>query len=182
MLISFHLLPHYSSTGLVPEAEFAGSVVAFGSEGARSSECEGQVLEVGEQIIGFLDPKIVFRWNGALAEYCVAYRKDIVRKPQDMESVEASGVGAGGWTAVCAGDAAGLKRGDKVLVNGASGGLGSVMVQVAKHLVGEEGRVVAVCSGKNEQLVRGLGADEVSWSLVLIRKTEWVQCWRWRTS
>ena len=153
---------------MIPEAEFAGSIVAFGPHGgARTSECEGQVLEVGEQVIAFLDPRILFRRNGALAEYCVAYRKDIVRKPEGMENVEASGLGACLWTAVCAGDAAGCKRGDKVLVNGASGGLGAMMVQVAKNLVGEEGEVVAVCSGKNEQFVRDLGADEVGRSLFL---------------
>ena len=147
---------------MIPEAELSGSIVAFGPKGARSSECEGQVLEVGEEVIGFLNPRMLFRWNGVLAEYCVAYRKDVVRKPDGMESVEASGLGACGWTAVCAGDAAGWKSGDKVLINGASGGLGAMMVQVAKNLVGKEGKVVAVCSGKNEQFVRDLGADEVS--------------------
>lgn len=150
---------------MVPEAEFAGSIVAFGPNGTRTSECEGQVLEVGEEVIGFLDPRMLFRWNGALAEYCVAMRKDIVRKPEGMESLEAAGLGACGWTSVCAGDAAGWKRGDKVLINGASGGLGSMMVQIAKNLVGNEGKVVAVCSGRNEKYVRDLGADEVRCSL-----------------
>jgi NADPH:quinone reductase-like Zn-dependent oxidoreductase len=56
-----------------------------------------------------------------------------------------------------------LKSGDAVLVNGASGGIGTLVVQMAKDIVGESGRVVAICSGRNVELVKGLGADEVSY-------------------
>ena len=56
-----------------------------------------------------------------------------------------------------------LKRGDAVLINGASGGIGTLVVQMAKDTVGESGRVVAICSGRNVELVKGLGADEVSY-------------------
>jgi NADPH:quinone reductase-like Zn-dependent oxidoreductase len=59
--------------------------------------------------------------------------------------------------------AAGLKEGDRVLVNGASGGVGSFVVQMCKALVGETGRVVGVCSGGSAEAVKGLGADEVGW-------------------
>ena len=163
--ILFHLFPHLTSTPFIPEVECSGSIVAFGSKGASTSECEGQVLELNDEIVGFLDPRVIFKRNGALAEYAVIYRKDIVRKPANMSNAEAAGLLGCGWTAVCAGDAAGLKKGGKVLVNGASGALGSEVVQIARNLVGEEGKVVGVCSGKNEETVRGLGADEVSPSL-----------------
>ena len=159
--LMFHLLPHYSSTPLVPEIEFCGSIVAFGAGGDKTSECEGQVLEVNDKVVGFLDPRMVWKWNGAVAEYVVCWRNGIARKPEGMGGAEASGLVANGWTAVCGADAAGLKRGQKVLVNGASGGVGSMFVQVARNLVGEEGTVVGVCSGKNEKFVRELGADEV---------------------
>jgi D-arabinose 1-dehydrogenase-like Zn-dependent alcohol dehydrogenase len=57
-----------------------------------------------------------------------------------------------------------LKRGDRVLVNGASGGVGTMAVQLARDVVGPEGVVVGICSGKNAEMVRGLGADEVIYS------------------
>lgn len=60
-----------------------------------------------------------------------------------------------------------LKSGDAVLVNGASGGIGTLVVQMAKDIVGESGRVVAICSGRNVELVKGLGADEVSYFTLL---------------
>ena len=165
-ILMFHLLPHYSSTPLIPECEFSGEIVAFGASGQRTSTCEGQTLELGNQVVGFIDPDMIWKYNGAVAEYVVCRRSKIVRSPEGWGGAEASGLMANGWTAVCAGDAAGLKRGDKVLVNGASSGVGSMMVQVAKNLVGEEGWVVGVCSGRNEGFVRGLGADEVSKLLI----------------
>jgi NADPH:quinone reductase-like Zn-dependent oxidoreductase len=116
---------------------------------------------VGDTVFGFLDPMTMYRHNGALAEYIVARKGFITPKPANLTNAEASGLAGVGWTAVCAGDAAGLKKGDKVLVNGGSGGLGSMLVQVAKGIVGESGKVVAVCSGRNEAVVKGLGADEV---------------------
>jgi NADPH:quinone reductase-like Zn-dependent oxidoreductase len=58
--------------------------------------------------------------------------------------------------------AAQLKPGDRVLINGASGGIGHLVLQMAKDAVGESGRVVAICSGNNLEMVKDLGADEVS--------------------
>jgi len=57
-----------------------------------------------------------------------------------------------------------VARGQRVLVNGASGGVGTAAVQVARAVVGPEGFVVGVCSGRNVEMVSGLGADEVSFS------------------
>jgi len=75
---------------------------------------------------------------------------------------EAAGLPVVGITALSVMDLARVKKGERVMVNGASGGIGSLVVQMAKQAVGEEGRVVAVCSGRNEGMVKGLGADEVS--------------------
>ena len=58
-------------------------------------------------------------------------------------------------------DSAKIQKGDKVLVNGASKGVESIVVQFAKEAVGEAGRVVAICSGGNVEMVKELGADEV---------------------
>ena len=48
-----------------------------------------------------------------------------------------------------------------VLINGASGGIGSMAVQMAKSAVGKSGKIVAICSKANIEMVKGLGADEV---------------------
>jgi NADPH:quinone reductase-like Zn-dependent oxidoreductase len=56
-----------------------------------------------------------------------------------------------------------LKEGDRVLVNAASGGVGSLTIQMVKHAVGANGKVVAICSGGNVEMVKGLGADEVGY-------------------
>ena len=147
---------------MVPECEFCGTVVTFGPGSDGVSVLQGQQIGVGDEVVGFLDPLTMWRYNGALAEYVVVKREFMVRKPENMSSAKASGLAGCGWTAVSAGDAARLKKGDKVLVNGASGSVGSMLVQVAKRSVGESGKVVAVCSGRNAGLVMGLGADEVS--------------------
>jgi hypothetical protein len=60
-----------------------------------------------------------------------------------------------------------LQRGQKVLVVGASGGVGHMAVQLAREKVGKEGLVVGVCSGRNEELVNGLGANEVGLCVVV---------------
>jgi|SRR5271156_5228933 len=85
----------------------------------------------------------------------------VIRKPVNASMAEASGLAGVGCTAIQAAEAASLKPGDKVFVNGGSGGLGSMMVQVARAIVGESGQVIATCSGPNVEMVKALGADEV---------------------
>lgn len=157
----------------MPEHEFGGTIVAMG-EGGRdgtyvfasadaddSEDSEDWNLRVGDQVLGFLPFSERLKGHGAMAEYIVCPMEHVVRKPRNQSLLEASGVLANGWTAVHSGDAAGIKKGDKVLLNGCSGLLGSLMVQVLKGIVGEEGTVVGVCSAKNEAFVKGLGVDEV---------------------
>ncbi|KAJ3477780.1 hypothetical protein NLG97_g8749 [Lecanicillium saksenae] len=55
----------------------------------------------------------------------------------------------------------GTKEGDRVLVNAASGGIGTMVVQMVRNIVGDSGYVVGICSGKNVEMVKGLGANEV---------------------
>ena len=100
--------------------------------------------------------------RGVLAEYVVVPAENVVLKPEGMGWEEAAGLPVVGITALSVMDLARVKKGERVLLNGASGGIGSMVVQMAKQAVGEEGRVVAVCSGRNEGMVKGLGANEVS--------------------
>ena len=81
--------------------------------------------------------------------------------PSGMGFRDAAAVIANGVTALQVVDAGGIKRGDKVFVNGGSGGTGSLIVQVVRERVGEGGVVVSCCSGGNVEMVKGLGVDEV---------------------
>ena len=96
--------------------------------------------------------------NGAFAEY-VAVGPKVGLKPANLSFEEAAAAPVAGITALQGlRDHGRLQRGERVLVNGASGGVGSFAVQIAKALGGE---VTAVCSTKHVDLIGSLGADEV---------------------
>ncbi|KAK0639745.1 chaperonin 10-like protein [Cercophora newfieldiana] len=134
-----------------PAMDFSGTIVATGP---------GVVgFKVGDKVCGALGvPQIAFG-TGTLAEYISVPEGQVTTVPEGMSLAQAAGMmGIAGQTATLMVRAAGgLKTGQKVLINGASGGVGSILVQAAK---GKGAMVVAVCSGANEGFVRGLGADE----------------------
>ncbi|MEM7040701.1 MAG: NAD(P)-dependent alcohol dehydrogenase, partial [Bacteroidota bacterium] len=83
----------------------------------------------------------------------------IVHQPVHLSAEEATGILDGGCTALAFfTDSVQLQKGQKVLINGASGSIGTAAIQLAKHFGAE---VTAVCSTKNKALVRDLGADKV---------------------
>jgi reticulon-4-interacting protein 1, mitochondrial len=148
----------------IMELEFAGRMVAAGKN-VLSSRPD---LRLGEFVVGCMDEmRLMRRGAGSLAEYVVV-KADMVA-PYELPGGEKSkfslaewaGLSAVGCTAVQVTDRMGIKAGDKVLINGSSGGAGVLMVQVVKSIVGPGGRVVATCSGRNVDLVKSLGADEV---------------------
>ena len=97
--------------------------------------------------------------SGAYAEY-VSARMAVARKPANLSFEEAAAVPVAGLTALEAvRDHGNLQPGQRVLVNGASGGVGSFAVQLAKAL--GAGQVTAVCSARNVERGKGLGADTV---------------------
>jgi NADPH:quinone reductase-like Zn-dependent oxidoreductase len=119
----------------------------------------GTIESVGKDVEDFRSGDEVFGFaHGALAEYvCVVDR--VAPKPAGLTFEEAAGVPVAGFTALQAlRDKGGVKPGQRVLVNGASGGVGTFAVQIAKTLGAE---VTGVCSGPNVDLVRSLGADRV---------------------
>ena len=102
----------------------------------------------------------VFGWcTASFAEYVKVSEDQLIAKPAGITFEQAAGVPLAGCVALQAlRDVAKVQAGDKVLVNGASGGIGSFTVQIAKSLGAE---VTGVCSTANLELVRSLGADHV---------------------
>jgi NADPH:quinone reductase-like Zn-dependent oxidoreductase len=123
--------------------DLAGTVTAVGAAVTRFS--------VGDEVYGF--------GKGPFAEYAAAHEDKIARKPANLTFEQASVVPVSASTALQALRAAGpITPGQKVLVLGASGGVGSYAVQLAKAAGAE---VTGVCSTTKQDLVHSLGADHV---------------------
>jgi NADPH:quinone reductase-like Zn-dependent oxidoreductase len=110
---------------------------------------------VGDKVLGILSPK---PGPGAWAEYCCLTTKMALKIPQGYSFQEAAAVCIGGKTAANAVAAAALQSGQTSVVVGASGGIGSIVVQILKK---QGVRVIGVCSGRNAALVGSLGAETV---------------------
>jgi len=152
--VAIALLPHFNSSPWIPEIEFSGTVAAIGDNSTTR-------FEIGDAIFGGQSLAGHWKYGGCLAEYVVTTSDLIVEKPKNVSMAGACGLAGVGCTAIQAGRVVGLKRGDKILVNGASGGLGTILVQYCRAVVGETGSIVATCSEANTELVKSLGADEV---------------------
>lgn len=128
-------------------------------------EFAGVVEEVGANVTEFQVGDEVFGTNdinfGAHAEYMtIAADFALIKKPSNMGMCESATIPFGGVTSLYfMRDLAQLKDGENVLINGASGCLGTFGIQIAK-IISPTCKVTAICSGKNEELVRRLGADE----------------------
>jgi NADPH:quinone reductase-like Zn-dependent oxidoreductase len=127
-------------------SEFAGEVVEVGSE--------VKDFEVGDKVFGFEDVR-----SGAHAEYMIeAANGSVAKMPEGFSYQELAPAGEGATYALSTIRAAGVEKGQKVLVYGASGAIGSAAVQILKHLGAE---VVAVCGTGNVETVKSLGPDRV---------------------
>jgi NADPH:quinone reductase-like Zn-dependent oxidoreductase len=126
----------------------------------RGVDAAGVVEAVGANVIDVAVGDEVVAWvRGALAEYARPPAKNTVRKPERLSFEQACTLPVAGVTALEAvRDRGGVQAGHHVLVYGASGGVGTFAVQIAKAL---GAHVTGVCSTRNVELVRSLGADEV---------------------
>ncbi len=124
------------------------------------SDLAGIVTAVGKDVTRFVPGDEVFgEIGGSFAEYAVAKEKNIAHKPENSSFEEAAAVPLAGLTALQGlRDHGQVKEGDKVLINGASGAVGTWAVQIAKALGAE---VTAVCSTRNVDAAREMGADHV---------------------
>jgi len=121
----------------------------------------GTVEAVGSGVTGFKPGDDVFGGaSGAFAEYVtIAEGRGLVLKPANISFEQAASAPIAAITALQGlRDKGQIQPGQKVLINGASGGVGTFAVQIAKSLGAE---VTAVCSGRNEEMVRSIGADYV---------------------
>jgi NADPH:quinone reductase-like Zn-dependent oxidoreductase len=121
----------------------------------------GVVESVGSKVTGFKVGDEVFgARDGAFSEFIVAKTdRTILLKPANISFEEAAAVPVAAITALQAlRNTGNLKSGERVLINGASGGVGTYAVQIAKAM---GAHVTGVCSGRNVELVKSLGADRV---------------------
>ncbi len=120
----------------------------------------GVVEAVGANVTGLKPGDEVYgECNGAFAQFAVGTEKTLVAKPGGLTFAQAAAMPTSALTAQHGlRDAAKVKPGQRVLINGASGGVGIYAVQIAKAL---GATVTGVCSSANVDMVRGLGADQV---------------------
>jgi len=119
----------------------------------------GQVEAVGKNVTQFKPGDEVFgTCRGALAEYACASERALVMKPPNVPFEQAASLPLAGLTALQGLREGKIQPGQKVLINGATGGVGTFAVQIAKSFGAE---VTAVCSTRNVDLVRSIGADHV---------------------
>jgi NADPH:quinone reductase-like Zn-dependent oxidoreductase len=120
----------------------------------------GLVQAVGKDVKQFQPGNEVFgQCDGSCAEYVSVSEDSLAPKPANLTMEQAAAVSMSGVTALHAfRDKAEVRPGRKVLINGASGGVGTFAVQIAKSLGAE---VTGVCSTRNVDMVRSIGADHV---------------------
>jgi NADPH:quinone reductase-like Zn-dependent oxidoreductase len=127
----------------VPGTDVAGTVEAVGKDVTK--------LRPGDEVFGWC--------TGGFAEFARASQDHVVPKPANLTFEQAAAVGVSATTALQQlRDEGKIQPGQKVLINGASGGVGTFAVQIAKAFGAE---VTAVCSTRNVDMVRSIGADHV---------------------
>ncbi|WP_170848425.1 NAD(P)-dependent alcohol dehydrogenase [Devosia sp. YR412] len=132
---------------LVLGSDIGGVVAAVGRDVTR--------FAVGDAVFGSIGSAL-----GGCADYvCLAEDAAVVRRPEGLDAGDAAGLSYAYLTAMpFLRDAAQLKQGDRVLINGASSSIGVIAVQLAVHFGAE---VTAVCSARHAGLIRSLGATHV---------------------
>ncbi|MEI7504730.1 MAG: NAD(P)-dependent alcohol dehydrogenase, partial [Paludibacter sp.] len=136
----------FKPTNQILGNEFAGLVEAIGKNVT--------LFKVGDKVFGYNDTKF-----GAHAEFMtLAEDSNMATLPNNLTYDEAAPITEGGHYALCDIRAAKVKRGQNVLVNGATGAIGSAAVQLLKYF---GANVTAVCDTKNVELIKSLGADVV---------------------
>lgn len=139
-----------------PKTPVRGTDVAGVVEGFGDAVTD---LRPGDEVFGSAWVDNLAIQAGTFAELTIAPASQLIKKPDGIPFEQAAASVTSGLTALIAmRDVARVGPGTRVLINGASGGVGTFAVQIAKAL---GGKVTGVCSGRNVELVRSLGADHV---------------------
>ena len=156
---SIHIGDWVLMTG-VPYVMRIGTGLSKPKQRVPGTDIAGTVEAVGTRVQSLRPGDEVFGWcTGAFAEYASAPEEQLVKKPANLTFEQAAAVGLSASTALqLLRDDAKVQPGQKVLINGASGGVGTFAVQIAKAFGAE---VTGVSSTKNVELVRSIGADHV---------------------
>jgi len=126
--------------------DVSGEVVEVGSEINN--------LKIGDKVFGVLDNK----YGGALAEYAIGHEKCFAKIPENISNEEAAAFPMVALTSLQAlRDKANLKVGQTILINGASGGVGHMALQIAKLM---QAKVIAVASDKSQDFIKQFDPDE----------------------
>jgi NADPH:quinone reductase-like Zn-dependent oxidoreductase len=151
--LDYHLLRH----PFIRRILFARSKLKITRPGR---DVAGEVEAVGSLVTEFKPGDAVFGWcGGAFADYACASESALVMKPDNVTFEQAASVPVAALTALQGlRDKGKIQSGHKVLINGASGGVGTFSVQIAKSFGAE---VTGVCSTRNVDMVRSIGADQV---------------------
>jgi NADPH2:quinone reductase len=168
VLIKLHATSVTSADCMMRRADSFGSRLILGLLKPRKKiqglELAGEIEYTGKMITRFKTGDKVYGFTGfslgAYAEYCCLPEKaSLVEKPMNLSFKEAAAVVDGSTTALFfLRDKGNIRQGQKVLIIGASGGIGTSAVQLAKYFGTE---VTGVCSTSNIPLVKSLGADKV---------------------
>jgi NADPH:quinone reductase-like Zn-dependent oxidoreductase len=144
----------------IPGMDFVGEVIQVGRPSTSTSV--HWIPTVGTTVAGCIPVMSALRGAGTLAEYVTVSAQAVAQKPNEMdESLAAGLMGIAGQTSATILRHARLGEGDKVLINGASGGVGTILV----HVLSAMGiHVTGICSGRNAAIVQSLGAGAVSLS------------------
>lgn len=150
---------------VIPVASFP-HVICYDVAGVvEEADTEGK-FSVGQPVFARLfgnekDGKKTPWYRGAMAEYCVADTSNVVPKPKNLSFEEAASIPLVGMTALQVLKSSGLSEGDSIFISGGAGGVGTMAIQLAKHVF-KAGRIVTTASkGKKANLCMELGADEV---------------------
>jgi NADPH:quinone reductase-like Zn-dependent oxidoreductase len=140
----------------IPGPEYSGTIVAVGPSVPIH-------LTVGTRVFGVLATKTLLAGTGTLCEYiCISTTGNVtIPVPENCAMEEVGGIAVGGIMAylICKNGGIGENCNMRMLINGASGGCGTIFLQAAKAM--RPRQIVATCSAPNFELVKSLGADKV---------------------
>jgi NADPH:quinone reductase-like Zn-dependent oxidoreductase len=135
----------------------------LGLRGPRASrigrDVAGRVESVGQSVTKFkVGDEVLGLCRGSLADYACAVESNVAAKPASVSFEDAAAIPLAGLTALQGLRAGGIERAQRVLINGAAGGVGTFAVQIAKSF---GAHVTGVCSTRNAEVIGSIGADHV---------------------